>query len=403
MKVLQINATFANGSTGTIVQDLQQCCEENGIECHVAYATSRLPQKEIRNGYKIGNVVSNKLHAFLARINGKQAYFSYLPTLMLLRHIAKIQPDVIHLHNLHSNYINLNMLLRYIAKKSIATVITLHDCWYFTGGCFHYTNAQCNKWQMECGNCPKKMQDTPAYFFDRSNDILKDRYKYLNAIKNLTVVGVSKWITGEGRKSVFRNTNSITIYNGVDMNIFKPSFSDFRKQHGIDDKFVILGPASKWLDPINNGLLNAVTQTMDPDMVLVLYGCFGVLPKLPDNVITIGFTSSKKELAQLYSMADIFVNCTHEDSLSFINIESQSCGTQVITYSNTGAFETVDGISSFRVDTGDVKGLLEMIRKIKAKEVRHETYNLLSWVSANFERNKNYLDYINLYKQQHNQ
>lgn len=204
MKVLQINATFANGSTGTIVQDLQQCCEENGIECHIAYASSRLPQKEIRHGYKIGNVISNKLHALLARINGKQAYFSYLPTLMLLRHIAKIQPDVIHLHNLHSNYINLNMLLRYIAKKNIATVVTLHDCWYFTGGCFHYTNAKCDRWKHECGNCPKKLQDTKAYFLDKSKSILTDRYKYFQSIKNLTVVGVSNWIREEGKKVCFQ-------------------------------------------------------------------------------------------------------------------------------------------------------------------------------------------------------
>ena len=109
MKVLQINATYASGSTGTIVQDLQQCCHNSGIDCYVAYAQSHLPPSQIQNGYKIGNIFSNKLHALLARVNGQQAYFSYFPTIALLRYIRQLKPDVIHLHNLHSNYINLNM------------------------------------------------------------------------------------------------------------------------------------------------------------------------------------------------------------------------------------------------------------------------------------------------------
>ena len=397
MKVLQINATFANGSTGTIVQDLQQCREENGIECHIAYASSRLPQKEIRHGYKIGNVISNKLHALLARINGKQAYFSYLPTLMLLRHIAKIQPDVIHLHNLHSNYINLNMLLRYIAKKNIATVVTLHDCWYFTGGCFHYTNAKCDRWKHECGNCPKKLQDTKAYFLDKSKSILTDRYKYFQSIKNLTVVGVSNWIREEGKKSVFKNSNCITIHNGIDTDIFKPTPSDFRKQYGIEDKFVILGPASKWLSNVNKQILQLVVDGLEQDMVLVLFGCKESHIELPKDVIQIGFTASKEELAKLYSMADVFVNCTREDSLPTINIEAQACGLPVISYSNTGATETINIEYGECIMTGDVDNFLKAIMDIRKSRRANCSSVLSEWVFSEYNKASNYKKYVDLF------
>ena len=397
MKVLQINATYANGSTGTIVQDIQQCCEEQGIECHVAYAISRIPKGQIKNGYKIGNIVSNKLHALLARFCGQQAYFSYLPTLAFLRYISRLKPNVVHLHNLHSNYINLNMLLNYLAKHNIPTVATLHDCWFYTGGCFHYTNAGCDKWQHNCGHCPKQKQDTPAYLCDKSTSILQDRYRYFSKIKNLTVVGVSKWITAECQKSVFKNVPCHTIYNGIDTNVFKPSPSNLREQYGLLDKFVILGPASKWLSRVNKDVFQTVITNLDKDSVLVLFGHTGKHVQLPSNVITIGFTSNKEELAQLYSMADVFVNCTREESLSCINLEAQACGTPVITFSNTGVSETVKDGYGICVPTGDASAILASIKKMRL-DGQTDTLRLVTQIRKEFEKKEAYRDYISLYQ-----
>lgn len=398
MTVLQINATYASGSTGTIVQDLQQCCHNNGIDCYVAYAQSHLPSSQIQNGYKIGNIFSNKLHALLARVNGQQAYFSYFPTMALLRYIRQLKPDVIHLHNLHSNYINLNMLLRFLARHNIATVVTLHDCWFYTGGCFHYTNVHCNKWQSKCGNCPKKRQDTPAYLFDLSSKILKDRYKYFSAIQNLTIVGVSEWITKECQKSVFKGKHCITIYNGIDTDVFKPTPSNLREEYGLKDKFVILGPASKWLDSVNKEVLQTVTENLDTDTVLLLFGCNQNIPNLPPNVKTIGFTRNKKELAIIYSMADVFVNCTREESLSCINLEAQACGTPVITFSNTGVSETVDGINSIRVANGNGEALSIALEERRKRSLISKD-KLLKWVDEKFEEKVTYRKYIHLYQQ----
>ena len=398
MKVLQINATYASGSTGTIVQDLQQCCHNSGIDCYVAYAQSHLPPSQIQNGYKIGNIFSNKLHALLARVNGQQAYFSYFPTIALLRYIRQLKPDVIHLHNLHSNYINLNMLLRFLAHHNIATVVTLHDCWFYTGGCFHYTNAHCNKWQSKCGNCPKKHQDTPAYLFDLSSKILKDRYKYFSAIQNPTIVGVSEWITKECQKSVFKGKHCITIYNGIDTDVFKPTPSNLREEYGLKDKYIILGPASKWLDPVNKEVFQTVTKSLDNDTVLFLFGCNQHIPVLPTNVKTIGFTRNKKELAMIYSMADVFVNCTREDTLPTINLEAQACGTPIITFANTGATETVDIKYGIGIETGDEKTLVAAIKMLK-KYSKASEETLQKWISENFERNKNYEKYIHLYNE----
>lgn len=397
MKIVQINATYGDGSTGTIVRDIQSCSNYYGIDAYVAYSSSHISADKILNGIKIGNYLDVKFHALFSRLRGQQGYFSTLATLLFLRRLDDIQPDIIHLHNLHSNYINLNMLLRYIAKHNISTVVTLHDCWFFTGGCFHYTSVGCNRWLENCGKCPKRFSDTPSYFCDKSKKILNDRKKFFSAIKNLTVVGVSRWITGEAVRTVFSKAKSMTIYNGVDLNIFKPTESDFRERHGITDKYVILGPASKWLDPINKDMLEAIKNYLDEKTVMVLFGCGATTPALPKNIIPIGFTRDKHDLAKLYSMADVFINVTREDSLPTINLEAQACGTPVITHNVTGAGETVSDESGIKINVGDSDAMIAAIKRMRNKGKAELQSNLLQRAADLFDIHKNYQQYINLY------
>lgn len=399
MKVLQINAVYGVGSTGVIVRDIHEMCMKKGIESYVAYSTSNVSLEEIKNGYQIGNALDKKLHAILCRINGKQAYFSRGSTKKLIKHIKEIRPDVVHLHNLHSNYINLNMLLDFLGKEGIAVVITLHDCWFFTGGCFHYTSVGCDRWKKECGNCPKKKKDTPAYLLDKSARILADRKKYLGSIEKLTVVGVSKWITDEARGTFLGEKDCITIHNGVDTEFFQPTESDLRERLGIGDKFVVLGIANKWLLPINAETLKTVVNSLGDDSVMVMIGCSeDDRDKLPKNVIAMDFVRDRNLMRQVYSMADVFVNCTREESFSLVNVEAQACGTPTITYNNTGACETVDGVCGFAVETGNANALVEAIKLVKSDTTGELSTRCREHMRKHMDKNKNYLKYIELYE-----
>ncbi len=396
MRVLQVNAVYGVGSTGVIVEDIHKLSIEKGIESYVAYSTTN--KSEVPNGYKIGNNLGKKIHALFSRMNGKQAYFSRNATRQFIQYIDKIKPDVVHLHNLHSNYINLNMLLEYLAKKDIKTVITLHDCWFYTGGCFHYTSAYCYKWLGGCGDCPKKTADTPAYFFDRSNRILTDRKKYFGAIKNLTVTGVSQWILDEGKRGIFHKNNGVVIYNGVDTELFCPTSSDLRKKYNCEDKFVIIAPANKMLNPVNKDVFKRVVESLDDNTVIWLLAC----PKekqngLPDKVVPINYITEREELIKLYSAADVMLNPTREESLSLLNVECMSCGTPVITFKNTGVKETVDNISSFSVENDDTEAILEKLNEIKEKGKSYYSVNCRKHVAEKFEKKENYNRYIDLY------
>ncbi len=404
MKVLQINAVYGQGSTGTIVRDIENLCEQAGIECYVAS-----PDKKVLNakhGYIIGNMIDHKLHALLSRIHGKQAYFSHIPTRNLIRWMDKIKPDIVHLHNLHSNYIHLNILLQYLAKKDIKTIITLHDCWFFTGGCFHYTAIGCYKWLVDCKNCPKKKQDTPSFFRKHSAKILADRKKKLLAIPHLYITDVSEWMSHEALKSFLRDTPNYIIRNGIDMQIFRPLHSDFRIRLGLENKYVILGPASKWLLPVNRDLLINFVGQMQTDEILLLFGVctdkqmdyLDSLHFLDGKVRTYGYTKNRKELAALYTMSDIFVNTTHEDSLSLINVEAQACGTPVVTFDQTGPKETVDNVNSFNVPVGDVEKLYKKIKLVRKSSKEVISRKCQMFVENKFDMHNNYQLYIKLYK-----
>lgn len=396
MKVLQINAVYGQGSTGTIVRDIEKMCEESGIECYVAS-----PDKKVlkaKHGYVIGNTLDHKIHALLSRIHGKQAYYSHIPTRNLIRWIDEIKPEIVHLHNLHSNYIHLNMLLHYLAERDIKTIVTLHDCWFITGGCFHYTAAACNKWLTNCKNCPKKKEDTPAFFSKQSAKILADRKKFLLAIPHLYITGVSQWMANEALKTFLKDTPNYVITNGIDMEVFKPTPSDFRKRLGLEDKYIILGPASKWLLSVNKQVMAEFSSIMQPDEVLLLFGVTNAIDNLPDNIITYGYTKNREELAQLYTMVDVFANVTREDSLSLINVEAQACGTPVVTFNQTGPKETVDDINSFNVPVGDVHKLYEAVQKVRKQTTEDTVTQCVQFVHEKYEVYNTYKKYIELYK-----
>ena len=397
MKILQINATYGRGSTGTIVKDIMTLCEKRGIECFVAYGAGG--KENDKYLYYIGNPVVEKFHALWTRLIGRQAYASWFSTWRFLHYLDRIQPDVVQLHNLHSNYINLRMLLRYLAKKDIKTVVTLHDCWFYTGGCSHYVQYGCERWKVACGDCPAK-RGIPSWAFDGSSHVIADRRKYFRRIPRLVVTGVSEWIRSEAVSGIFAGVESYTIYNGIDLSVFKPievprhkRIQNLLKQTA--GRKIILGPASKWFLPENKQTLDYFVANMTKDEVLVIFGCESFREGLSEKVIQFGFTTDREELAELYSLAAVFVNCTRAESLSLINVEAQACGTPVVTYDGTGVQETVDEKCGFAVRSGDHEQLFKTTQEVLAQGKQSELCR--NWVASKFEVNSNYEQYLKLY------
>ncbi len=394
MKVLQINAVYGFKSTGVIVKYIGNTLVHNGDEAYFAYQTTSEP---VANGYLIGGKLGWKFHALHARVFGKQAYASKAATRKFLKWVDKIKPDVVHFHNLHSNYLNLNMLCDYLAKEKIPTVITMHDCWYFTGKCSHYAAVKCDKWQEKCGECPLNKAEQPSLFFDNTSKVLYDRTEHLLKLPNLTLVGCSRWIANESKKSKLSSADIQVVYNGVDTEIFKPHESGIRKELGTEDKFVILGMADKWSAEQNREIVENLIAAQDKNTKIVIVGCKeeqkAYFSKF-EKVIPIGYVTDRSRLSDVYASADVFVNLTRADTLPTVNMESICCGTPVITFNSCGSPELVDEECGFIVKEGDCEGLIAAIEKVKSNPLGFDVQKQ----HQKFDKNECYKKYLDIYK-----
>lgn len=362
-----INSVSGHGSTGNICVDIANVLRSQGHECYIAYG--QLSTTYV-NSYKIGTKLENNLHNVGSRLLGKQGYFSKKSTKKLVSFIDEIKPDIIHLHNLHGNYINLKILFEYIIKINIPIAYTLHDCWAFTGKCAHYTDVQCYKWKTQCFACPQLEKYPPTLFLDYSKEMYIDKKSWLTKIDKMSIIPVSNWLANEASQSYLSKFPITPIYNWVDHTIFKENIdSEFNYKYNIDaGKFnIILVSASwniadvKWKDALE------MSELMDKDMKMILVGNVESPELLPQNIKHINYLDGKEELAKAYSIADVYVHLSTEDTFGKVIAEALSCGTPAIVYDSTACPEIIDNTTGFVVEKRNVKEVYKAVLKVKEK------------------------------------
>lgn len=397
MKVLQINAVNGISSTGRTSTEIADYLNQNGHEAYIAYSAGILYLK----GFKIGNKLDRKIHGLLSRVFGAQAYFSRFATKRLLNFLEVFQPDVVHLRNLHGNFIYLKLLLNYLANNDIPTVITLHDCWFYTGKCTYYTSDNCYKWKTGCGGCPRLRKDNPSWFFDRTKKMHRDKKTLFTAIPRLAVVGVSDWITNEAQNSFLSSAKIITrIYNWIDLEVFKPTNTSLLIQKlGLQNTFVILGVASRWSNTKGLNKFINLAGRLSNDMIIIMVGALNEKISLPNNILHIPETHDIAELAQYYSLADVYVHLSMEETFGKTIAEALSCGTPAIVYNSTACPELVDESCGIILQSNGIHEIYDSIKKIKRKGKIFYTASAIKRVTQNFNRVENIKKNINLYKQ----
>lgn len=396
MKVLQINAVNGISSTGRTCAEITDYLNQNGHDAHIAYAGGTPADK----GYFIGSTFDHKLHGLWSRVFGKQTYFSKRATKELVAYIQKLKPDVVHLRNLHSNFINLGILLKYLADHDVPTVITLHDCWFYTGKCTHYTVDSCYKWQNNCGGCPRLKKDNPSWFFDKTTQMLADKREWFGKIPRMAVVGVSDWITREALKS-FLVKAKITqrIYNWIDTDVFSPvETTGIRKHLDLENKFVILGVASGWSNAKGLDKFLALVEILPADMQLVLVGTLPEKVILPENIKTIPATHSVNELVAFYAMADVYLHLSEEETFGKTIAEAMSCGTPAIVLNSTACPEVVGSDGGIVIDHYTPEAVLQAIEKIKETPELGWRKNASRRVKENFDKKTLMEEHIALYQ-----
>lgn len=390
MKVVQINATCGVGSTGKIAVGISELLNEQNIENYILYSSRT-------NGYPLGIACSDdryiRIQALKSRILGNYGFNSRKATRKMIDELKRIQPDIVHLHNIHGHDCDLELLFSYFRKKQTKLVWTFHDCWAFTAYCTYFDMAKCSKWKTQCSDCVQ-CRDF-SWLLDRSKELFEKKRRLFRGL-NLTIVTPSRWLADLVKESFLKDYPVKVIRNGIDLTVFKPSISDFRERYGLNGKKIILGVAFGWGERKGLDVFLELARRMPEEHRIILVGTDERVDKeLPKSIISVHRTQNQRELAEIYTAADVFVNPTREEVLGMTNIEANACGTPVVTFRTGGSPECIDADSGSVVDCGDVEALeKEVIRICTAHPYTEVDCRKRA---EHFDETRRYTEYIQLY------
>lgn len=364
MKIVQINSVCGIGSTGRIVTDIHSALKAKGNDSYIMYG--RGEAKSCDNAIKIGGSKSFYWHALQTRLFDTHGFGSKKATKQAIKILDELKPNIVHLHNIHGYYINIELLFSYLKQRpKIKVIWTLHDCWAFTGHCGYFDFSGCEKWKNQCFNCPQKQTYPASNLVDNSKWNYQRKMAAFVGVENLTIVTPSLWLADLIKKSYLKQYTVQVVNNGIDLMVFRPRESEFRSRYNVTDKFLIMGAASDWSPRKGFDDFIALAETLPDRYRLVMVGLpLDKIKKLPANIIGIHRTDNPIELAEIYSAVDVFFNPTYEDNYPTVNLEAIACGTPVITYNTGGSPESVSVEHGFVVDKGDLSAVVCIVERL---------------------------------------
>lgn len=384
MKIVQINTVVGTGSVGHITANLYETSLANDIEAFVCFGRGRAP--EGMRSVKVSNRRDMVFHVLRNFCLGESGFGSARKTEEFLRLLDQIRPDLIHLHNIHGFYLQVELLFTYIKEKKIPVVWTLHDCWPLTGHCAYFDYVECSRWKTGCCQCPQQRSAYPyALFKDNSIANYERKKRAFTGVENLTIVTPSIWLREIVRQSFLQEYPVEVIPNGIDLSVFKPA--NTRKQaintepdheiieNGGKRQIHILGVANIWEKRKGLVYFEQLAQCIPDNYHITLVGLRkkqirrlqrqesgGILPAGKIRGIT--RTENQTQLAQLYAAADVYVNTTLEDNFPTTNLEALASGTPVITFATGGSPEAIDPMTGAAVPKGNIEALCKAVREI---------------------------------------
>ena len=398
MKVLMINSVSGYGSTGSICVDIAMELERQGHECFIAYGQI---SRGYHNEFKIGTTLENHLHNVGSRLLGKQGYFTKHGTKKLVAFIKDYNPDVIHLHNLHGNYLNLEILFEYLIAVQKPVVWTLHDCWAFTGKCVYFTDVSCEKWKSECYDCPQIKKYPPSLFLDQSQVMFRNKKRWFTGLNNATILPVSKWLASEVAFSFLSKYKIEPIYNWINHAIFYPKVDEnVAANYNFDSgKFTILCVSGFWnKNDVRFQDLVKLANSLDENYQIIVVGQMEAPNLLPFNCTYIPYINGKEELAKIYNFADVYVHLSTEDTFGLVIAEAMSCGTPVIVYDVTACPEIVGDNCGYKVPKRNISEIQKAIEIVKQNTKSYYSESCRNHVLSNFDIETNVNKIISVYK-----
>lgn len=372
MKILQINTVFPKGSTGKIVKDLDDYYRGRGYESIVLYGHG---EKGRGDGHiKVCSDFYMKLQALRSRITGVMYGGCLLSTRRIIGIIRKEKPDIVHLHCLNGNFVNIYRLVSWLKNSGIDTVLTNHAEFIYTGSCGHALD--CEKYLTGCGNCPRRKQETKSFFIDGTHASWEKMKKAFEGFGSLRVTNVSPWLLNRSEGSVIlKDKKQCVVLNGLDTSVFsRLDVPEVKK-----DRKVVFQATANFSDSekdLKGGIRLIELAQRLPKIDFIVAGKHPDALSVPENMKLLGRVNDQRELAKLYAQADLVVLTSKRETFSMVAAEALCCGTPVVGF-EAGAPELIalPEYSRF-VKQGDLDALESAVLEFWGKDFDRDAISL---------------------------
>ena len=394
MRVLQLNVTFGVGSTGRIVQDIHNFLLRKKIESFVIYGRNRYAEDPF--AFYIGSKVSFYIDALLTRITGFVGYFSYFYTIMIIRKIKSLQPDIIHLHNIHGYYLNIPMLLRFLITYDKKVVWTLHDEFMYTGKCAY--TQECSKYLSTCQQCPLVKEYPKSFLFDWTRAMFLHKKRLLSNISHISFVTPSNWLASRTRGSIIKSHSISVINNGINTKVFKKTPSSQLDKFVNDDDVTVLALIAN-LDDNNKGhhwiksMADYIREKNNNGQIHFIVVGSGKTKYNHELIKYIDRTNNVVDLVKLYNSADFYLILSEFENYPTVCLEASAINLPIIGFDVGGVRESIANVPYKLFPHGD-ESLIKFVSLLKKNNLKNfESPNI-----KNIDYTTMTLEYLRLYR-----
>lgn len=331
------------------------------------------------------------MHVAATRLADRHGMHSRRATRRLIDAAERLNPDIIHLHNIHGYYLNVADLFTWLREAGRPVVWTLHDCWAFTGHCAYFLSRGCNKWQTGCHDCKLRRTYPASWLADRSEANWKMKREIFTSLPGLHIVTVGRWLDSVVAKSFLKDLPRTCIPNGVDLDTFRPC-----AEKSPVETPLLLGVAAGWRE--RKGLQQFVNMRSElpPQWRMRMVGLTREqIARLPKGIEAYEYIASPAELARHYSEASVLASPTSAECNNMTKMEALACGTPVVTYDSGGAGEGITSGCGAVVDYEDFPGLL---RATLDAPLQYSPAACRATAEATFDMRSNFARYFELYE-----
>ncbi len=399
MKVCQINTVYGKGSTGKIVRDLHEELLRSGHESIVIYPV----RNKDENGpflYTVSNKHLSRASAVYRRLSGRQFDGAYIQTSRIINILKREKPDVVHLHCINGNNINIYRLLRYLAVNKIKTILTIHAEFMYTGGCEHAYD--CEKWKIGCKKCTDKSRGT---LVDGSAHTYKSfwrSYALFDADK-FRFVAVSPWLETRAKSSpMLSRFRGCTVLNGVDTSLYTyTTDKNLREELGLAPEEKVIFHVTANFNPTTDNIKGGkyvieLAEKLKGEKVRIIIASNRTAEcALPDNCLSVGRIESSEKLSRIYSMSDLTLITSKRETFSMPTAESLCCGTPVVGFLAGGPESIALPAHSRFVEYGDVDSLYCAAKEMLA--AKNDKAKISKEAKKIYARQQMLFGYMNLY------